>query len=112
MKDVSGAGRAVLVVSHQMNTITGLCDRGIMLQRGSVRFDGSAPEAVLRYQSVGGAIRGATFDADGAGRTIGNDYARLHRALTSNLSGEPSSSFDLDEPVQVWMDYTVLKPGK
>lgn len=112
MKDVAGAGRTVLVVSHQMNTITGLCDRGIMLQRGSVLFDGSAPEAVLRYQSVGGSIRGSTLDADEVGRTIGNDYARLHRAWTSTLSGEPAGAFDLEEPIQVWMEYSVLKPGK
>jgi hypothetical protein len=94
-----------------MNTITGLCDRGIMLQGGSVLFDGSAPEAVLRYQSVGGSIRGSTLDADGVGRAIGNDYARLHRAWTSPISGEPAGSFDLEEPIQVWMEYTVLKPG-
>jgi lipopolysaccharide transport system ATP-binding protein len=95
-----------------MNTITGLCDRGIMLQGGSVLFDGSAPEAVLRYQTFGGKISGSSFDADGVRRTIGNDYARLHRAWTSNLSGEPASSFDLEEPIQVWMEYSVLKPGK
>ena len=112
MKDVSGAGRTVLVVSHQMTTITGLCDRGIVLQRGSVLHDGSAPEAVLRYQSFGGSIRGSTFDADGVGRTIGNDYARLHRAWTTTISGEPASSFDLEDPIQVWMEYSVLKPGK
>jgi len=111
MKDVAEGGRTVLVVSHQMTTITGLCDRGIMLQRGTVLFDGPAPEAVLHYQSIGGLHGGSIFDADAIGKPIGNDYARLHRAWTTTVSGEPASCFDLEDPIKIWMEYSVLKPG-
>ncbi|NQW47097.1 MAG: ABC transporter ATP-binding protein, partial [Planctomycetes bacterium] len=111
MKDVAAGGRTVIVVSHQMTTITGLCDRGIMLRRGSVIFDGPAAEAALHYQSIGGSHRGSIFDAEATGKPIGNDYARLHRAWTTMLSGEPASSFDLEDPIKVWMEYSVFKPG-
>ncbi|MBL0314862.1 MAG: ATP-binding cassette domain-containing protein [Flavobacteriales bacterium] len=49
MKDVSGSGRTVLFVSHNMGAISSLCDRGILLNKGSVEFDGSAQGAVERY---------------------------------------------------------------
>lgn len=112
MKDVAGSGRTVIVVSHHMNTITGLCDRGLVLDNGSLLFAGSATDAVLHYHSVGGASRGASFDADVAGRVIGNDYARLHRAWITTAAGEPAGEFDLAEPVRIWMEYSVLRAGK
>lgn len=49
MKDVSGSGRTVLFVSHNMGAINSLCDRGILLNRGSVEFDGTAQGAVEKY---------------------------------------------------------------
>jgi lipopolysaccharide transport system ATP-binding protein len=49
MKDVSGSGRTVLFVSHNMGAINSLCDRGILLNRGCVDFDGTAQGAVERY---------------------------------------------------------------
>ena len=49
MKDVSGSGRTVLFVSHNMGAINSLCDRGILLNHGSVDFDGTAQGAVERY---------------------------------------------------------------
>lgn len=49
MKDVSGKGRTVLFVSHNMGAISSLCDRGILMGHGSVDYDGSAQGAIDRY---------------------------------------------------------------
>lgn len=45
----TGEGRTVLLVSHQLATITSLCARGIWLDQGAVRFIGRADEAVRGY---------------------------------------------------------------
>lgn len=110
MRALHTDGRTVLVVSHQMSMITALCDRGIVMQRGQVAFIGSATEAVMQYQS-GGTTAAAMFDATGDGSPIGNDAVRLHRAWLTRHDGTPASEFDLAEPIKIWMDYTILKPG-
>ena len=49
MSDVASEGRTVLFVSHNMAAMRGLCTRGLLLERGSVVFDGSVETAVRRY---------------------------------------------------------------
>ncbi len=50
MQDVSkGEGRTVLFVSHNMAAIRSLCQRGVVLDNGSVVFDGEVDDAVNDY---------------------------------------------------------------
>ena len=50
MQEVSrGEGRTVLFVSHNMASIRNLCHRGIVLENGSVCFDGDVNDAIDRY---------------------------------------------------------------
>ena len=50
MKNVSqGEGRTVLFVSHNLNSVKTLCDKSIILDKGSVSFKGTSLEGVKRY---------------------------------------------------------------
>jgi lipopolysaccharide transport system ATP-binding protein len=49
MEDVGKEGRTVLFVSHNMQTIRALCDRGIVLESGSVVFNGEVQRAIKIY---------------------------------------------------------------
>jgi lipopolysaccharide transport system ATP-binding protein len=51
MNDVSKQGRTVLFVSHNLGAVKQLCNRGIVLDKGKVAYEGSAIEAVNFYQS-------------------------------------------------------------
>jgi lipopolysaccharide transport system ATP-binding protein len=51
MRDLSGSGRTVLFVSHNSSAVSNLCTRGVVLEEGSVKFDGTASEAVRLYSS-------------------------------------------------------------
>lgn len=51
MKDVSGEGRTVLFVSHNMDAVRSLCSRGLLLGNGKVVKDASTEEAVSYYLS-------------------------------------------------------------
>ena len=48
MQDVSRGGRTVLFISHNMAAIASLCSRALVIDNGTIAFDGTAPEAV-RY---------------------------------------------------------------
>ena len=49
MKDVSSHGRTVLFVSHQLQSITSLCNKVVFMEQGQVRNYGPAEETVAEY---------------------------------------------------------------
>lgn len=49
MKDVSGEGRTVLFVSHNMAAVKSLCSRGILLQNGKIIITGTTDSVVKNY---------------------------------------------------------------
>ena len=93
MQDVSqGEGRTVLFVSHNMASIKALCRRGILLENGSVRFDGLISDTVELY------LKGNEFDEDG---TIMSKvkYPSNEIKLTSVLiNGKPNRNINLAYP--------------
>lgn len=46
VRELHAEGKTLVVVSHDLNMVSNLCDRGILLQKGKVRFDGPSAEAV------------------------------------------------------------------
>lgn len=50
MQDVSkGEGRTVLFVSHNMASIQSLCNKGILLENGTVAYRGTATDTINKY---------------------------------------------------------------
>lgn len=74
MEEVSRSGRTVLIVSHNMTVIEGLCERAILLEKGRVAKIGKTHEVVEGYAD---AIRGlagtaieARHDREGLGEIL------------------------------------------
>ncbi len=53
MREVSGDGRTVLFVSHNMGSIKSLCGRGIFMQSGRIECDADTDLALARYSQSG-----------------------------------------------------------
>lgn len=49
MGDVAKEGRTILFVSHNMAAVASLCQRGIVIDKGSVSFIGSQTDAITQY---------------------------------------------------------------
>jgi lipopolysaccharide transport system ATP-binding protein len=111
MEAVGKHGRTVFFVSHNMPAITRLCPRAIMLDRGTVYRDGSAPEVVSAYLSSGlGTI--AHREWPNGSEAPGNEIVRL-RAVRAHINdGELSQTFDVRMPISLEIDYDVLTPGQ
>jgi len=64
MQDVSkGEGRTVLFVSHNMDSITRLCERCVLMENAHIRFDDTAEKVVNYYlESNCGAGSGRIFE--------------------------------------------------
>lgn len=51
MKDVAVEGRTVIFVSHNLAAVKELCSRGIVIEKGELKFDGPINEAITIYNS-------------------------------------------------------------
>lgn len=53
IRDLHAQGKTLVVVSHDLDMVSRLCDRGILLKNGVVEFDGPAEAAVERMRDLG-----------------------------------------------------------
>jgi len=53
MSDIAREGRAVIYVSHNMRTVSQLCKRGIYLEQGHLKYDGTVEHAIELYGGSG-----------------------------------------------------------
>jgi lipopolysaccharide transport system ATP-binding protein len=51
MQDVTGQGRAVIFVSHNMSAINNMCTSALVLSKGQIEYQGSASEATEHYMN-------------------------------------------------------------
>lgn len=62
MNDVSKSGRTILFVSHNMQAISQLCTRGILIEKGEIAYDGASREAVKRYLTASIDVSGPSYN--------------------------------------------------
>ena len=101
MHDVTGEGRTVFFVSHNMAAIESLCDRAVLLQHGSVVYDGDVREAVGLLLSMEGASYGTGLcDLSNHPRRVTPPEQAVFRSMrTLQVDGAESTSFALGTPV-------------
>jgi lipopolysaccharide transport system ATP-binding protein len=110
MQSLSEHGRTVLLVSHNMSSVTRLCERTILLDDGSVACDGRSQEVVSVYlQSGVGAS--AQRQWDNIEKAPGNDVVRLRAVRVRTETGEVTDTIDIRRPIGIEMEFDVLKPG-
>jgi lipopolysaccharide transport system ATP-binding protein len=100
MKSVSGEGRTVLFVSHNMGAVKTLCDRGLLLENGNITFDGSIDETVNRYLRI-------NQSGDQTGRVeltkkgLGSGEALIKKIEMINHEGAVSETVLYKEPIRI-----------
>ena len=110
MGEVAAGGRTVLFVSHNMASVTRLCSRAIVLDRGAVLHEGSVHEVVSAYSSFGTGASAAREWTD-LMKAPGNDIVRLRAVRVRTEDGQTADAVDIRKPVCIEMEYEVLKKG-
>ena len=111
MEEVSkDHGRTILFVSHNMNYISSLCTKGILLDRGKVIKSGTVSEVISEYM-VKVANRTAMYEWSSDDEKPGNDVVRLNSVRVINESGGSKESFRVNEKIGIEMKYEVLQDG-
>ncbi len=110
MEDMSASGRTVLFVSHQMQSVTQLCERAIWLEKGTIVDDGPSSEVVARYLQSGLGGSGSSREWPDLATAPGDDLVRL-RSVRVVQDDEEAAAADVRRPVGIEIGFTVLRDG-
>jgi len=108
MGDVAKAGRTIVLVSHQMNSMRRLCNRVTWIDAGKIRMDGSADAVVNAYEAA---------MSQGGGASIGSrtgDHARGYFTGWEIVDQQGSSAHTMAEvgPISVRFMFELREPIK
>lgn len=96
-------GRTILYVSHNMSTITRLCNRCIVLDKGKIIFNGDTSEAVRLYlDNVSGDELKIDYENVLRASWLSRNDVRLKRAFYCDTQ---SSVFGNNESIQISMEW-------
>ena len=110
MEDVSQGGRTVLFVSHNMAAVSRLCNRGILLEQGTVVEDGPIHDVVSTYMSSGTGTSAEKKWDDPNQAPCGN-LSRLKAVRIVNENGEVNEVIDIRNKIGIQMEFDVLESG-
>lgn len=117
MKELTGAGRTVLFVSHSMQAVKAMCEKALYLQQGkAVSFmpvEEAATQYVLSLESAEGLKWGkAEFfpdDKDVTSQIDLDGYLRCHSAKIIDEQGNISADLAIQEGFRIVLKYEILK---
>jgi len=115
MHELRATGQSLVFISHNLDQIRVLCDRVILLDHGSIMYDGDAPAGIIRYENMSKKIRAKAhkdrgqeglfrkLDADGS-RIVSRDLGLL------NTSGNKIQGVEVGDELIIYIDFTVHEP--
>ena len=111
MQDVSHSeGKTVLFVSHNMSSISTLCQHGIYLKNGLIRYNGQIQNTITKYLTEETAIRTKTFWNEN--ERPGDDVASLISARLINEKDQDIVTVDIHRKIGVEFIYEVKIQGE
>ncbi len=108
MGDISGGGRTVLFVSHQLSMIRALCKKCILLDHGKVIKYGETNEVIEEYIKQKQSYQltsSAEFEEDPQ-----KEAAQVYKVTLKNAKEEESSCYEIFEPLHLEVEYEIKKP--
>lgn len=105
MGEVSKEGRTVLMVSHNMASIRGLCERAFLLEEGRIVKSGTSGDVIAAYLST--ERDSNTPEHVWASAPPGLEGVSLKALRLRTDSGQVRSDFGSHEPVIVEAEYSI-----
>lgn len=108
MQDISSAGeRTVLFVSHNMQAITNLCNRAILINRGKIIQDDKASKVIQNYlmfeTSKSGHVEWSNKDA------LGDSTINLRAIKILDQENHVRNHFFSKSKIRIQLDFEIFK---
>jgi lipopolysaccharide transport system ATP-binding protein len=107
MRDVATSdGRTILLVSHNMGALAQLCERGVLLEEGTITMIGPVDDVIKSYLKSG-------LQHNTARVHFPSDLAKPCQFISAEIlhdDGSLGSDFSCDEPVTIRLCFEVREP--
>lgn len=111
MREFVQGGKTVILVSHDLGNVRGLCKQVLWLEKGEIRALGPTEEVVAAY--LDDVNRRAAAEQGARDRTEtrgGSGDARFTRVQLLDPRGRPTDVFAPGEPIRVQAAYRTFRP--
>lgn len=105
MDHAASTGRTVLFVSHNMSAVNHLCRRGIVMDQGRIRFDGTQAEAVANYLSSDNELVSLRDRTDRAG----SGQMRVVAVSIRDTQGRALDEAVCGQEIDICLDYELAQ---
>jgi lipopolysaccharide transport system ATP-binding protein len=103
IRELTGEGRTVIFVSHDVNAVARLCNRALVINAGTVSFSGPVAEAIDCY------LGSSTLADDPVPiRREGSGEGRIARIRVENGDGGPI--IGIGDPITIDVELTAAQP--
>lgn len=108
MGDVTkGEGRTVLFVSHNMTAVKELCTKGILLNQGTLEYEGSVLNTIIEYQK--NSASATSYHYNGIiDEAEGNENIRIKEFSVAPVNG---NIIDIDSGIRVKLVFKNFVPN-
>lgn len=96
------SGRTVLFVSHNIGSVSELCNSAILLSKGAMIASGKVEDVIKEYIKLS-ADRTMVQDSSG----YHAEGVSINRVYTTRVDGTPESIFDINDEIVLHFDYEV-----
>lgn len=115
MDEISSEGRTLIIISHNMASIKQLCDRCILLDKGSIIMDDVTEEVVNQYLGLHVDNKKAQYNQNEINDIKqeklyeGIKYFEFHQVSISDNKGNLKLDYYSDEEIHVRIKFSCLK---
>ena len=107
------SGTSLILVSHNMDAVRRVCERGLVMYRGEAIFEGSSAEAVIAYSD---ALREAARKTqvsvpkeEGIAQRVMTFDAEIEHVLLKSSAGQPITVIESGEPASIVLKARVVR---
>jgi ABC-type polysaccharide/polyol phosphate transport system ATPase subunit len=107
LAQMRAAGTTLVVASHDLHALRGLCDRAVWLRHGRIEALGTAEDVVGRYEEhlrLRAARESAPRGRHGTGEVI------IHKVSLTDATGQEQASFRSGDTLRVEVEFEAVKP--
>lgn len=110
MKDVSGEGRTVLFVSHNMPAVKNLCNKGLLIEKGMIKAMDEINPIVAAYLSNESINN--RWELTTAQNIRQSSKFNIHSICVKDTNGKQLTDFNISESFVVEIEFEVFASGE
>lgn len=105
MNEVSKSGRTIIFVSHNMQAVSQLCSKAILLENGTIKYEGNVQEAVKRYLTTSLNSSGPVYNLSLISDRKGSGMIRFSKLEIFNKN-KPDANFLIGDDLKLVLTLT------